>query len=84
MPMNAYACTQLAASVAAGHPSAIAASRILTDLIHDDAGQDVIEYALIAAFIGLGTVSGVNGLAAHISNYLNIVDSAFNNSIINH
>ena len=56
----------------------------LADLLHDDSGQDMIEYALIATFIGLGTVTGIHGLAASIANYLNIVDGGFNNSLSGH
>jgi pilus assembly protein Flp/PilA len=54
----------------------------LLDVLHDESGQDLIEYALVAATIGLGTVAGVNGLASHIANYLTIVDNRFNNSLI--
>lgn len=41
----------------------------------------MIEYALIAATVGLGTVAGVNGLAASISNYMNIVATAYENAV---
>ncbi len=53
-------------------------------LLHDDSGQDMIEYALVAATIGLGTVAGVNGLASHIANYLGVVDAGFDNSLAGH
>jgi len=53
----------------------------LADLLYDDSGQDLVEYALVATCIGLGTVTGVHGLAASISNYLNVVDGGFNNSL---
>lgn len=53
----------------------------LVNLLHDESGQDLIEYALIACCIGLGTVTGVHGLAAQIAGYLNIVDNTFTNSI---
>jgi pilus assembly protein Flp/PilA len=43
----------------------------------DESGQDVIEYALVAAAVGFGTVAGVHGLAHNISSYLNIVLNAF-------
>jgi Flp pilus assembly pilin Flp len=41
----------------------------------------MIEYALIAASIGLTTVAGVNGLAATISRYMNIVGAGFENAV---
>jgi pilus assembly protein Flp/PilA len=61
-----------------------ALARQLLDLLHDDSGQDLIEYALVAATIGLGTVAGVHGLAASVANYLNIVDGGFVNSLAGH
>jgi pilus assembly protein Flp/PilA len=46
-------------------------------LIEDESGQDMIEYALIAATVGLGTVAGVNGLASSVANYMNVIGTAF-------
>jgi len=78
--MNVYLCSHLA--LAAQSLSAHAPSLpCLADLLHDDSGQDMIEYALIASFIGLSTVTGIHGLAASVSNYLNIVDNAFTSSL---
>jgi uncharacterized membrane protein YtjA (UPF0391 family) len=45
----------------------------LARLAADDCGQDLIGYALVASFLGLGTIAGVSGLAAKIANDLNIV-----------
>ena len=50
----------------------------------DESAQDMVEYALVAAFIGLGTVTGVHGLAVTISNYMNIVLGAFNGALAGH
>jgi Flp pilus assembly pilin Flp len=50
----------------------------------NESGQDMIEYALVAATIGLGTVAGVHGLASSVANYLSIVDGKFDNSIPGH
>jgi pilus assembly protein Flp/PilA len=36
--------------------------------IKDEDGQDLIEYALVAAIIGLGTVSAMDSLATYIGN----------------
>jgi Flp pilus assembly pilin Flp len=47
----------------------------------DESGQDMIEYALIAASIGLSTIAGVNGLAASISHYMSIVGAGFDNAV---
>ena len=78
--MNVYLCSHLAlASRSLAELSAALPS--LSDLLRDDSGQDMIEYALIACFIGLGTVTGIHGLAAQIAGYLNIVDNSFVNSV---
>jgi len=37
-------------------------------LVKDESGQDLIEYALVAAIIGLGTISSMNSLATAIGN----------------
>ena len=75
--MNVYLCSHLALAVQAFS----APSSSFADLLRDESGQDMIEYALIACFIGFSTVTGINGLAAEIANYFNIVDNAFLNSL---
>lgn len=52
--------------------------------VTDECGQDMIEYALVAATLGLGTVAGVNGLASSISRYMGIVVSGFDASLAGH
>jgi pilus assembly protein Flp/PilA len=64
-----------------GPQAALAALRLFA---HDDSGQDMIEYALVASFIGLGTVAGMNGLAAKIANDMNLIVSGFNNATAGH
>ena len=56
----------------------------LREFVRDDRGQDLIEYALVAATIGLGTVAGVNGIAASISQYVVTVRVAFDSSLAGH
>jgi pilus assembly protein Flp/PilA len=53
----------------------------LARLLADESGQDMIEYALIAATIGLGTVAGINGIATSISGYLSLVGAGFDNAV---
>jgi Flp pilus assembly pilin Flp len=43
----------------------------------EDSGQDMIEYALVASFMGLASVAGINGIASKITNDLNFVLSSF-------
>jgi len=53
----------------------------LARLLSDESGQDMIEYALIAATIGLGTVAGINGIANSISGYVRLVGTGFDNAL---
>lgn len=41
--------------------------QLLKNLLKDEAGQDLIEYALIAALLALVAISGLNGLATKIN-----------------
>jgi pilus assembly protein Flp/PilA len=40
----------------------------VTNLIQQESGQDLIEYALVAALVGLGAVTAMNGLSNAIKN----------------
>jgi len=54
---------------------------LLVRLVSESSGQDVIEYALTAALIGLTSVSSMNGLAVNISNAFDHIGSAVTSSI---
>ena len=57
---------------------------LLVQLLADESGQDLIEYALVAATIGLGTVAGVNGLASSIAKDMNLLLSGFDSALAGH
>lgn len=42
-------------------------------LLHDESGQDLIEYALVAALVGLAAVGAMRGLSMKISTAFNSV-----------
>ncbi len=46
---------------------------VLPHLLTDESGQDLIEYALVAALLGLGAISAMRTLATTISNSFNTV-----------
>ncbi len=54
---------------------------ILKNLLRDESGQDLIEYALVAALIALGSIAAMNSLAAGISGAFSNVSSALSTSI---
>jgi len=41
--------------------------QFVINLISEDSGQDLIEYALVAALVGLGAVAAMKGLGNSIS-----------------
>jgi pilus assembly protein Flp/PilA len=53
----------------------------LSHLIHDESGQDLIEYALVAALIGVGAVLALRGLTGKISNAFNTVGNNLTSDI---
>jgi pilus assembly protein Flp/PilA len=50
--------------------------RLLGKVLRDESGQDLIEYALIAALVALGAILAMKGLANKISNEFNTVGNS--------
>jgi pilus assembly protein Flp/PilA len=48
----------------------------LMRLITDDSGQDLIEYALLAALVGCGAVLSIKGLSNKIGNTFNSIGTS--------
>jgi pilus assembly protein Flp/PilA len=42
--------------------------QLLKNLMTEESGQDLIEYALVAALVGLGSVASMQTLAQNIAN----------------
>ncbi|HUI82612.1 MAG TPA: Flp family type IVb pilin [Candidatus Binatia bacterium] len=55
--------------------------RALRELLRDESGQDLIEYALVAAIIGLGAVTATTTLAGDISAVFGKVGDKLNSSV---
>jgi pilus assembly protein Flp/PilA len=55
--------------------------RVLSHLVRDESGQDLIEYALVAALIALGATAAMTGLANSISTAFSTVGSKLNGAI---
>lgn len=47
----------------------------------DESGQDLIEYALVAALVGLGAVAAMKGLSNTIGNTFNGVGNSLTNAV---
>jgi pilus assembly protein Flp/PilA len=50
--------------------------QLLKNLIAEESGQDLIEYALVAALVGLGSVASMQSLSASIANAFTGVGTA--------
>jgi len=56
-------------------------NQLLKSLVVEESGQDLIEYALVAALVGLGAVAAMNGLKNSIGNAFNGVGNQLNNAV---
>jgi pilus assembly protein Flp/PilA len=55
--------------------------KVLKKFVADDSGQDLIEYALVAALVGLGAVVSMRGLANSLDTAFNGVSNALTNAV---
>lgn len=55
--------------------------QIMTNLLADESGQDLIEYALVAALIGLGAVVAMGTLANTIKNAFGTIGSTLSANV---
>jgi pilus assembly protein Flp/PilA len=55
--------------------------QILSNLLKDESGQDLIEYALVAAIIALGATAAMTGLAGTISTTFTSVGTKLTNAV---
>ena len=54
--------------------------QLLKNLMVEESGQDLIEYALVAALVGLGAVAAMQGLSNSIKNTFNSVGTNLTNA----
>ena len=55
--------------------------QLLKNLMTEDSGQDLIEYALVSALIGLGAIASITALKNSISSSFNSIGSALTNAV---
>ena len=56
-------------------------NNLLTNLVNDESGQDLIEYALAACLIGLAAVASMTTLANAIKNAFNSIGSTLTSAV---
>jgi len=54
--------------------------QLVKNLMTEDSGQDLIEYALVAALVGLGSVAALSHLSNTLANTFGGVDNSLINS----
>ena len=55
--------------------------QLLERLVKEDSGQDLIEYALVAALVGLGSVAAISGLDNSLKNSFNAIGSGLDAAV---
>ena len=55
--------------------------KTLRAFLRDESGQDLIEYALVAALIALGAIVAMKSLASGISNAFSVISSDLSNAV---
>jgi pilus assembly protein Flp/PilA len=55
--------------------------KVIAQFVADEMGQDLIEYALVAALIGLGCVASMSSLAGSIGNSFSSIGSTLSSSV---
>ncbi len=55
--------------------------QIFTNLMNDESGQDLIEYALVAALVGLGAVTAMKSLSTSVSNAFTSIGTTLTSNV---
>lgn len=55
--------------------------QILSALVSDESGQDLVEYALVVALISLGSIATMKTLANSISDMFGTVGTSLNSAV---
>jgi len=63
-------------TIADGEMTRMKTGRLLTNLWKEDAGQDLIEYALVASLLALAAVSAMSSLTNKIDNAFNRIGNS--------
>jgi pilus assembly protein Flp/PilA len=56
-------------------------NQLMKKFVLDESGQDLIEYALVAALVALGSVASMNTLAGSIANTFNGIGNSLTNAV---
>jgi pilus assembly protein Flp/PilA len=54
---------------------------VMSALLNDESGQDLIEYALVAGLVGLGAVTAMSGLSTKISTAFTTIGTTLSTNV---
>jgi len=55
--------------------------QFFSNLMNDESGQDLIEYALVAGLIGLGAVTAMSGLSTKIGTAFTTIGTSLSTNV---
>ena len=55
--------------------------KLMTNFVRDEQGQDLVEYALLIAFIALACIVGLQSLGTAINNTYNSISSSLSGAV---
>ena len=55
--------------------------QLFANIVTDESGQDLIEYALVAALVGLGAVTAMKGLSTAIGNAFTSISTSLSSNV---
>ena len=55
--------------------------QLMNNLINDESGQDLIEYALVAALVALAAIAGMKTLAGAINSSFTSISTSLTNAV---
>jgi pilus assembly protein Flp/PilA len=56
-------------------------TKILTILLDDECGQDIVEYALIAALVAFAAIAGIGRVGSAVGSVFSAVGTKLTNSV---
>jgi pilus assembly protein Flp/PilA len=55
---------------------------LLRDLLRDDSGQELIEYALVSAVLALTAIAGMTALASNVSRAFSSISHKLSSAVV--
>jgi pilus assembly protein Flp/PilA len=56
-------------------------TKLLTSFLDDECGQDIVEYALVAALVALAAIAGIHAVGSAVSSVFTTVGAKLTSSV---